>query len=436
MPVMASVSPLVRSLRAPLVDWLLAGAIAAVLLWLSNWLVPPATLPFPGHGERFAAMVADPFAVFRADASGAPSPFPHRILWPLLAHVAGWFGVSAVGATALTSWALLAVVAWFVRQRANWLDALLVTTAIAITGAVQVYKPMACMSADTLDLLLLLLAVHHVRRPFVCWSLVAVATFSHELAIFFAPWLVVVRVHAGGKLPREIVAVAACGALHFAWRTGIGFLVRSAYGAGYYTENAFWVPWGMPSMEALLALVTLAEFGALLVVPVWALRVGAFAGGRWAPWLLLAGIAALTVFAYDVMRFASFFALPIVLGAVPMLAARGGRLVFAALVVMAGVLYQHEHPVPSQQGGASFTEVSGDVMRLLVVSPEAMARITNKQALTAEQGLGHLPALLGERPSLWLGCAGTLALVVVAGIVLARFVRPAAGYGRPPYETA
>lgn len=412
-----------------LLEWLVAAAAAAALLFASDLLVPPAPAPFMGHGQRYADMVAHPFA-FTGD-------FPHRVLWPLLAHVAGWFGVTPVDCTAVTSGALLAVVFWFARRRqAPWPDALLVTAAVAATGAVQVYKPMACMSADTLVLLSLLLAVHHVARPAWCWGLVAVATFSHELALFFAPWLAWLRLCHGGTWRTEAIGLAACTGLHLAWRSGIGLFGQTAYDASYYTGNAFWVPFGMPSMWALWALVALAEFGPLLAVAVWGFRRGEHGlGGRLGPWLFLGCTLSLMVFAYDVMRFTTFLAIPVLLAALAMLRARRGRIVFALLLVAAIGSYAYEHPVPSQQGGATFTAVSSDVLRLL--PPEVLHRIVEQKArLSAAEGAAHFTALLRERPALWAGAFGVAVAIAALGVWLARYVGTTSAAGSAPRTRA
>src|SRR5688572_28142396 len=167
------------------VEWLVTACAGAVLLWLSDLLVPPSTVPFPGHGERFVVMVEAPL-----DFAGM---FPQRILWPLLAHAAGWLGLGPVAFSQVCNGALLAVVFWFCRQRrASRLAAGVVTAAVAVSGAVLVYKPMTCLS-DSLVLSLLLLAVHFVARPYAFWGIVLLASLGHEMVFFFAPWLVWLR---------------------------------------------------------------------------------------------------------------------------------------------------------------------------------------------------------------------------------------------------
>src|SRR5262245_28700657 len=185
--------------RKYLISWLAAAAVGAVVLWLSDLLQPPSAVAFAGHGEYFQAMTVDPLSLHGA--------FPHRILWPLLAHLLGLGGPRAPVFSQVCNGAFLAVVFWFCRQRgARVLDALLVTGACAATGAVLVYKPMACYS-DTLMFLLLLLAVHFVARPVVFWGLVLLASSSHEMVFFFAPWLVYLRCQAGGLPKREVFAL-------------------------------------------------------------------------------------------------------------------------------------------------------------------------------------------------------------------------------------
>lgn len=389
-------------------EWAFALLVGGLLLVLSDLLVPPATAPFPGHGERFAGMVADPFAF--------AGPFPQRVLWPLLAHAAGWFGIGPVASSRLCSGALLVVVCWFVRGRGAALgDAVLLTAAVAATGAVQVYKPMVCMTADTLNLLLLLLTLHHVDRPRVFWGLVALATFSHEMVLFFGPWLWWQRLQHGGSWWRDGLWLAACGAVHGGWR----YSMRAAYDASYYAQNNFWVPWGLPALWLLFLLVVLAEFGPLLVAAVWGLCRGEHGlGGRLGPWLYAATLLLLLVFAYDVMRFASFVVLPVLLAGGAMLRQPRGRAVAVALVAAAVASYLWAHPVASEQGGRAFTEVSGAVLPLL--PPSVFAG----QRLSAGEGLDFLLALLRVAPGLWAWTAAAAAGVLVGGVLLARYAVP------------
>ena len=397
-----------------LASWCLAAAVGAAVLWLSDWLQPPSRVAFPGHGVYYQEMTVDPLSLHGA--------FPHRILWPLLAHYTGFGGPRAPVFSQLCNAAFLAVVFWFCRQRgAKALDALLVTGAVAATGAVLVYKPMACFS-DTLVFLLLLLAVHFVARPVVFWGLVLLASLAHEMVFFFAPWLVYVRCRAGGLPRREVMALGCVLAVYAAWR----FVVKTgatgvAYDSLYYWKSNFWVPWGMPALLALWAFVVLVEFGPLLAVVVWAWRRGELGMGRWGPWLYLAGILPMMLLAYDVMRFAALLFLPLVLGSIALLRAPRGRSVLAALLVCSIASYAWLHPVPEQQGGFEFTRLSGEIQIVLRGRLEVVEGLARMSLPNAASFTWHL--LLRNVPTALATCIAT-ALIVVAGFWLARSVPP------------
>ncbi len=401
-----------------LASWLVAAVVGTAVLWLSDLLQPPAAAAFPGHGVRFQAMTVDPLSLV--------GDFPHRILWPLLAHLTGLDGPRAPVFTQVCNGALLAVVFWFCRQRgARWLDALLVTMATATTGAVLVYKPMACFS-DTLNFALLLLCVHFVARPVVFWALVLLASLSHEMAFFFAPWLVYVRCQAGGRVGREALMLGGVLAVYTVWR----LLVKAeatgvAYDSLYYARNNFWVPWGMPALWALWAFVVLVEFGPLLAVVVWAWRRSELGMGRWGPWLYLAGILPLMLLAYDVMRFAALLFLPLVLGSIAFLRASRARGAFVLLLVLSVVSYAWLHPDPSQQGGAAFTRISGQILPLLD------GRVEKGKAMSFLDAMSFTRELFVRTWPIVVASCVALALLLAAGVWLARVVQaPAAGLPR------
>jgi hypothetical protein len=268
--------------RKHLISWLAAAAVGAIVLWLSDWLQPPSAVAFEGHGVYFQQMTVDPLSLHGA--------FPHRILWPLLAHYTGLGGPRAPVFSQVCNGAFLAVVFWFCRQRgAKLADALLVTGACAATGAVLVYKPMACYS-DTLMFLVLLLAVHFVARPGAFWCLVLLASLAHEMVFFFAPWLVYVRCRAGGVLRREALALGGVFAVYAAWR----FVVRAgatgvAYDSLYY--------WRKQLLGAVGHAGALGALGVHVAGRVRAVARGRRVGmaargvrhGRWGPWALSRG---------------------------------------------------------------------------------------------------------------------------------------------------
>lgn len=346
-----------------LLELLLAAVMGASLLLVSNLLVAPADLPFPGHGVRFANMASDPFAFV--------GEFPQRILWPLLAWLFGLFGLGPVGFSSVCSAALLAVVFWFARRRTRTLfDALLVSCAIAVSGAVLVYQPMMCFS-DTLNLLLLVLMLHFADRARVFWSLVLIAAFSHELVFFFSPWLLYLRLSNGGRLPAEGLRWALCLGIYGCFRVVLKLTGHTGpYDTAYYFENAIWVPWALPAIWMLWGFVVLVEFGPLLIGMFYASRVGDLArpngmGGRWWPWLYWPSLLALMLLAYDVMRFAPLVLPPVLLGLIALVRGRYGRVAVASLIVLQVASYLWLHPVANEQGGRHFTEVSGQILATL-----------------------------------------------------------------------
>ncbi|MBL9078831.1 MAG: hypothetical protein JNL08_15100 [Planctomycetes bacterium] len=405
----------------PIVPWLQAAVVGAAVLWASDLLVPPAAVPLPGHGERFAAMTTAPLAL--------AGEFPQRILWPLLAWACGLGGERAPVFAQVVNGALLAVVFWFARQRsAAWQDALLVTAAVAVTGTVLVYKPMACLS-DPLVFLLLLLAVHHVRRPAWFWGLVLAAAFAHEMTFLLAPWLVWLRRCAGSSWRREAAWLGGTAALFAGWLAFVRACGTGAsYGIAYYLASNFWVPWGLPAVWLLLLLEVLVEFGPLLAVVVWALRAGRLEAGRVGFGLLAGCIALLPLVAYDVMRFAVFLFLPLVGAALALLQAPRGRLVLGALTVAAAVCYRWTHPFADEAGGRAFRHLSGQVLGRFISDRQADVQPLS----TPASGAGYLRDLVADNTGIWLGAAGAAVVVVAFGLWLARSGAP--GRGQPRGE--
>ncbi|MCU0864097.1 MAG: hypothetical protein MUC36_09910 [Planctomycetes bacterium] len=399
----------------PWLDLVLAALVGAALLLAAGWLVPPAAAPFPGHGARFAAMVEAPF--------GFTGEFPHRVLWPLLAHLAGWLGLGPVAASQAASGALLAVVFWFARRRGlAALDAGLVAAAIAASGALLVYQPMACFS-DPLNLLLLVLQLHFAARPAVFWPLVLLAALSHELALFFAPWLLWLRTRHGGSWWRDGAWLAAVTGLYGGWRMYVSTHGSGSYGFSYYFENMIWVPWGLPLLWSLWGLVVLVEFGPLLVTVVRGFRRDELElGGRRGALLYVACLLPLMVLAYDVMRFATFWLLPVLTGVIALLRGKHGRPLFLGILLAAIACYRWQHPEPSQQGGAAFTRLSGEILALL----------PSHYPLTFDKGVSLSGELLRRGADIWWAALAAVVVIVGLGLALARYTGSASSPGSAP----
>lgn len=410
--------------RNPIAAWVVAAVAGAVVLWASDLLMPPAAAAFPGHGERFQAMTLAPWSLH--------GEFPQRILWPLLAWLTGLGGDRAPLFAQVVNGAFLAVVFWFARQRlAQDLDALLVTCGVAATGALLVYKPMACLS-DPLLFLLLLLAVHHVRRPLVFWGLVLLAALAHEMALLLWPWLLWLRCRAGATIWREGLWLAGVGAVFAGWLA----VVRSAgtganYGIAYYLANNFWVPWGLPGVWALLVLEVVVEFGPLLAVVVWGWNAASGRADRWGNWLLLGCMALLPLVAYDVMRFASFLFVPLVVSAVAMLRRPRGRAVFAGLVAAAVACYRWTHPNPSEEGGRAHRHLSGQILGRFRSDLEH----GDKPLGTPANAFGYGRDLLRDNLGIAAGTVLGLAAAIAVGLWLRRYLGPGATAGSEPRTT-
>jgi hypothetical protein len=179
-------------------------------------------------------------------------------------------------------------------------------------------------------------------------------------------WL---RHRSGGLGWRDVAWFVAVFVVYLGYRAFVGSVgpaTRPTYDIFYYILNNFWVPWLLPGLWALLVQLVLAEFGPLLVLAFAGWRADEpGSGGRIGGMLYLGCMLVIEVFAYDVMRFAAFLFLPVVLGGLAVLRLPRGRWLLGLLLVAAVVGYTREHPVPSQQGGATFTRIEGE-MRSLV----------------------------------------------------------------------
>lgn len=395
-------SPSARA-ENPLALWLQALLVGAAVLGLAWLLQPPLMVPFPGHGEYFAEQSVDPWSL--------QGKFPQRVLWPLLAHLCGLGGARSPIFSQLSSGLLLAVVFWFCRRRgARALDALLVTTAVGITGAVQLYQVMSCHS-DTWNWILMLLMVHHVARRFVFWPLVFVCALSHEMIFFFAPWLVYLRWQQSLCLVPELVALVAAAGLYQVWRTVVkAFGSVPSFDVYYYLDH-HWLPWGTLGLWLLLVLMLLVEFGPLLAVVAWGFGETRFGWGTLGPWLYGGCVLSLMAFAYDVPRFACYTFLPLVLASIPFLQRPRGRTVYAVLLLLSVVTVFGTHLRLGQDGGWVF---------------ERARQLIRSHGVLEEHRRFFTDALPAAWP--WALLVAALAFVVLAaGTWLRRYLGPTTG---------
>ncbi len=393
----------------PIVAWLQATIVGAAVLGLAALLTPPILVPFAGHGVDFAHQAAEPWSLI--------GQFPQRILWPALAHLCGLGGDRSPVFSQISSGILLAVVFWFCRRHgAAAVDALLVTLAVGLTGAVQLYQVMTCHS-DTWNWILMLLLVHHVARRLVFWPLVLLCALSHEMIFFFAPWLVYLRWRQSRCLWAEVAALFVVVGVYQVWRTVVKSVgAVQGYDVAYYLHN-HWLPWGTLGLWLLLGMMLVIEFGPILAVVVWGWREDHFGWGRFGPCLYAGCVLSLMAFAYDVQRFASYAFLPLVLASIPFLQWPRGRRVYITLLVLGVGSYLAFHWAPGQAGGWVFDRVSG--MMLFHGVPFV-----------------HVKFFTEVLPRVWLSALGfavAVAAIVVAGIRLQCYL--AAGAGSVPRTT-
>jgi hypothetical protein len=264
---------------------------------------------------------------------------------------------------------------------------------------------------------LLVLTVHVAARPAVFWPLVLLAALSHEMVLFFTPWLFWLRRGTGGLGVADAAWLLGVLLVYVGYRalvSGLAPATGPSYGFLYYILNNFWVPWLLPGLWALLVQVVLAEFGPLLVLAFAGWRAGEpGSGGRVGAVLYLSCMLTLELFAYDVMRFASFLFLPVLLGGIAVLRVRHGRWLVLALLVAAVFAYAHEHPVPSQQGGATFTRLQGELMAL--VGP-----LVRDNEIAASSAFAMQRQAFGQQLTTWIWVAAAWVACGIVGVWLGR----------------
>lgn len=328
--------------------WLLvAAAVGAGAYWLSCLWLPALDLP-NDFQTQWARMSEAPFAF--------TGQFPHRILSPLLAHLLGLDGERFFTFTRLGAVLLLAVVFDTSRWRgARPVDALLITLAVACTGAIQMYKQQCAGYVDNLGFALFLLGLRAARHRVLFWSLFLANLLNHEVAFFFTPWFLFVRCNIGARLHRELPWLLGAVALYFGFRQYVGANATNwSYNAGYFLDNTF-LPYAFAWLWLLAVVHWLVRFGPLLALLVWHLAAPRPDRERWHS--LLVPACALTVFffAYDVMRHSNLLFLPLVLASARCLdGSSHSRVLYCALGLGTALVYHWF--------GATFDTVTSTIM--------------------------------------------------------------------------
>lgn len=317
------------------------------LLLLQSLLVGLATFAFSclfqapvaatwNFGDMYAAMAEDPF--------GSRGPFPHRLLGPLIAHALGMSGGRYWLFHHATVVVFLAVVFFAAATRGcSRRGAVVLTLAISITGAVELYKGHVGYP-EPITFSLLVASVLSARRTGWFWLLQFVALTNHENALFLWPWLLLVKANANGGLRRGDWVGAGLVVLAYAlfrWAIMVpgdhvysfSFYLsdqKPMYGLGICTLTVLAIPVGFGAMPALLAWQ--AWFDG------WR-RAGAGAC------CVLVAIFGMSWVAADMMRFTSFLAVPLVFAGVRLLHQPRGIVVLFGLAAASKLIMVGQHDI-------------------------------------------------------------------------------------------
>lgn len=326
-------------MRQILADIVVALAIGIFAYAVSCWLVPPDATA-KGFGEQWQLMSRDPFAL--------AGELPQRVLTPLLAWVFGYRGApDYVLFTRGLSALLLVTIAFFCRRRgATWLDAAMVTFAVAVISPVQMYKLHWVGYCDALTYALFFGMVLAAPRPGVFWSLFFLNLMNHELAAFLLPWAWFVRRQCDARRGVDAAAAAVTLGVYAAYYVWVkAHAPQQVYSSDYFLANPLF-PGGSLVVVALAILHWTVAFGPVLAVLSWHQHASPRDPERRHLWWVLAGIAAIFCIAFDWSRHCHLLVIPLVIAAQRFLAA-GHRAVFAGLVVSGAILMQLIPPWPT-----------------------------------------------------------------------------------------
>jgi len=307
---------------------LLVGWLAYVL---SCWLVEPADVA-KGFGTQWESMSKDPFALF--------GQFPHRVLVPFLAWLFGYGGDGYIAFTHGLHVAMLSTVFFVVmRLRGQYVDALLMTIAVAITAPVQLYKLHWSGYTDPICYTLFLWMMIVARNPYVFWSLFLVNLMNHELAGFLVPWLWYLRRREDSRWQLDAVLMGAAMAIYVGFYFYVKSSVEQTYSVDYFLANPLF-PGGTFAVWNLAAVHYTCAYGLVLAVLAWHQHQKDQRGERWHLWLVLLGILVIFCIAFDWSRHSNLIILPLVVAGTRFLAVSNlNRLVFVGLLTATLLLF-------------------------------------------------------------------------------------------------
>ncbi|MGK0520425.1 MAG: hypothetical protein ACJAUC_003131 [Planctomycetota bacterium] len=312
-------------------DLLLAIAFGWFAYTMSCWLVPPVAHAI-GFGTEWQLMSENPFR--------NRGLFPHRALVPFVAWLFGLGGESYVGFThGLHALMLMSVFFVVKRLRGLYLDALLVTFAVAITAPVQMYKLHWSGYTDPICYTLFLWMMVAVRKPVVMWSLLLVNLTNHEMAVFLVPWLWFLRRREDSRWQLDGICLGAVLAIYAGFYFWVKASVAETYSVDYFMANPLF-PGGSFVVWNLAAVHYTCAFGPLLAVLAWHQHTKNQTGERWHLWLVALGIFVIFCIAFDWARHSNLILLPLIIAATRFLAVSNRhRAIFIGLLLLTQVLF-------------------------------------------------------------------------------------------------
>ncbi|MEO6598023.1 MAG: hypothetical protein ABIP94_25040 [Planctomycetota bacterium] len=311
----------------PAVLWPLALLVGTGVFFLTC-LVEPAETHTLNFGAEYGEMAKAPLALV--------GKFPHRVLGPLVAHVLGFAGerywMFAHGCTALLIAMIFAAAVHF---GARWWQAMLLTTVIAFTGTIQIYKGHVGYP-DPITFLLLTATLMAARRPGLFWSLQALNLLNHEQILFFWPWLLYWRHRSGGEvggargLP-DVVGGVVVASAYVLLRLVVGAEAQGQTLTMAHYLGLTYFPVGTLGLAVLNLGSTFIWFGLLPVLIFW----HAFADGwqRAGAGIVLFVLCQHAMFgvAHDVYRFTCFLFVPLLFAGLRLVQRPHGAIILAAL---------------------------------------------------------------------------------------------------------
>ncbi|MBZ0152680.1 MAG: hypothetical protein K8J09_14240 [Planctomycetes bacterium] len=307
----------------------LTTALGAYLV--SCWLVPMQPTP-AAFGAQWMEMSKDPFALY--------GQFPHRLLGPLLAWALGCGGEHFLGFVCGLNVLLLTMVGFFCLRRGGaFVDAVLITLAVALTAPVQMYKEHWVGYVDPLCYSLFFASMLTARWPWLFWSLFLANLLNHELAAFLLPWLWFLRRREDRRWRADLIGAGVALALYAGFYLLVKAKAQPTYSSDYFFSHPLF-PGGTLVVWCLAVVHWVVGTGPLLAMLAAHQRRPGERAERWQLWLVLLGILSIFGIAFDWQRHSNLLVLPFVLASTRFLA--GGarqRWIFAALLVVSAALF-------------------------------------------------------------------------------------------------